>query len=282
MLLVVTSLLDAAATVVYVNKEQTTVQANQALSDRNQSLGQQLSAARDDASAARAQLLVQQQSAAKDATDTQASLNRANADLAAKIADYSQLLRNSQAQEANLQELNAQLAIALATNKEQTQTVNDLRDSNGKLLQGQAESDAAVARQRQLAETYGRQVEYLGEQLKKAQDLIKAYSGVLTDNHLTLPTEPAQSFGGPAVSGVVQDKQAVNGVTYLTISVGSSDNVQAGMQFKVVDTSAQPNQFLGILTITRADANTAVGRLQADAQLSDRVQKGNEVTTDLQ
>jgi hypothetical protein len=54
------------------------------------------------------------------------------------------------------------------------------------------------------------------------------------------------------------------------------------MEFKVVDTQAQPPQFLGLLTITQIDANTSVGRLQADQQLADRVQKGDEVSSEVQ
>jgi hypothetical protein len=281
MLLVVVSLLNAAATVVYVNKEQTTDEDYRALLAKNESLGRDIQVATADAGTARAQLVSQQQLAASEAAARQAAMDKATADLAAKSAENNQLLRNNEAQEANVQGLNAQLAIALQTNKDQTQSLNDLRDANNKLVQSQADSDAAVSRQRELAETYGRQVEYLQEQLKKSQDLVKSYSTVIDQNHLTVPAEPsAVSFSGPPVSGTVQDKQLVNGVTYLTISVGSADNVQPGMEFRVVDAQAQPHQFLGILTITQADANSSVGRLLADSQSADKIQKGNEVTSD--
>jgi hypothetical protein len=284
MLLVVSSLLNAAAIVVYVNKEAVTDQDYKALQAKNGSLERETSAAASDAQAARGQLIAQEQLAASEAAARQASLDKAAADLAAKDADNQQLLRNNQAQEGDLQSLNAQLAIALATIKQDAQTLGDVRDANAKLVQNQAENDAAVARQRQLAETYGRQVEYLGEQVKKDEDLIKAYSSVINQNHLTLPTpdQAAQIISGPPVSGVVQDKQSVNGVTYITISVGSADSVQPGMQFRVVDTQADPHQFLGILTITRADVNSAIGRLESDETLASHVQKGDEVTTEVQ
>jgi hypothetical protein len=282
MLLVVSSLLSAASTVVYVNKEQITDQDNKALLAKNSSLQRDYDVAVNDAATARSQLVAQEQVAASEAAARQAALDKINADLASKDADNKQLLRNNEAQEANVQGLNAQLAISLQTNKDQSQAINDLRDTNGKLVQAQAENDAGLARQRQLAETYGRQTEYLTEQLKKSQDLVKAYSSVISQNHLTLPTEAVTTYGGPPVSGVVQDKQQINGVTYVTISVGSADSVQPGMEFRIVDTQSQPHQFLGILTITQADANSAIGRLSADAQSVDKVQKGNEVTTDLQ
>ena len=106
---------------------------------------------------------------------------------------------------------------------------------------------------------------------------------MISQNHLSIPNDQsAVSVSGPPVSGVIQDKQIINGVTYLTISVGSADSVAPGMQFKVVNTSAQPHQFLGLLTITRADSNSAIGRLNSDDQLSGKIQKGDEVTSDLQ
>jgi hypothetical protein len=281
MLLVVSSLLNAAAIVVYVNKELVTAQARDALATKNAALQRDIQAAEAKAGTAEGELVAQEQLAASEAAARQSALDKAAADLASRDADNKQLLRNQQAQDGNLQALGAQLAIALETIKQDAQTISDVRDSNAKLVQGQAENEAAAARQRQLAETYGRQVEYLNEQIKRAQDTIKAYSSVIEQNHLTVPTETAPTVSGVPVSGVVQDKQVVNGVTYLTISVGSSDSVQPGMEFRVVDTQAQPQQFLGILTITQADANSAIGRLESDALLVDRVRKGVEVTTEL-
>jgi len=281
MLLVVTSLLNAAATVVYVNKEQLVDQDARALGAKNNSLMLQVQQASLDAQTARAQLTAQEQVAATDAANKQTALDKAEADLAAKDADNNLLLRNNETLNANLQGLNAQLAIALAANKQYAQTLSDLRDTNNKLVQAQAEDDAGLARQRQLADTYGRQVEYLTEQMKKSDDLIKAYSTVINEHHLTVPLNEPTSYNGPPVNGVVQDKQNINGVTYLTISVGSADNVQPGMQFRVVDSQQQPPKFLGILTVTQADVNTAVGRIEAAGSI-DQVGPGDEVTSDFQ
>jgi hypothetical protein len=279
MLLVITSLLNAAATVVYVNKEQLVDQDAKALASANNALNVEKQQAIQDAQTARAQLSAQEQLAATEAATKQTSLDKAEADLAAKDADNNLLLRNNETLNANLQGLNAQLAIALSANKQDDQTLSDLRDTNNKLVQSQAENAAGLARQRQLADTYGRQVEYLTEQMKKSDDLIKAYSTVINEHHLTVPANQPTSYNGPPVSGVVQDKQNINGVTYLTISVGSADNVQPGMQFRVVD--AQQQKFLGIMTVTQADVNTSVGRIQAAGTI-DQVGPGDEVTSDFQ
>lgn len=282
MLLVVTSLLNAAATVVYVNKQQLTDLDARALASRNGALATTNQQLLQDAQTARAQLEAQVQLTASEAANRQSALDKANADLAAREADNNLLLRNNETLEANLQGLNAQLAIALASNKQGSETLADLRDANDKLMQGQAENDASLARQRQLADTYGRQVEYLTEQIKKADDLIESYSSIITKNHLTVPTTSSSAYNGPAISGVVQDKQDINGVTYLTISVGSADNVQQGMEFRVVDSQTQPEKFLGIMTVTQADVNTAVGRVQGPEGAVDQVGPGDVVTTDIQ
>jgi hypothetical protein len=283
-LLVVVSMLNAAATVVFVNKEGATAEANDALTAKNNSLARERDDAVNELGTARAKLEEQQELSASEATTAQTRLDSMSADLASKDADNKQLLRNNQAQEANLQGLDAQLAIALETNKQDMQTLNDLRDTNAKLLDSQAETDAALARQRELADTNSRQVEYLSEQLKKSEDKNKAYAAVIEEHHLSVPTEGVTplTFSGPTVSGIVQDKQAINGVTYVTISVGKSDNVQPGMEFRIVDSSAQPPQFLGIVTVTEVQSDTSIGRLRADNGLADHVGKGDEVTSDMQ
>jgi chromosome segregation ATPase len=281
MLLVVVSLLNAAATVVYVNKEQLMDSDYKSLASQNSALQLQLMTAKSDAATARSQLEARDQQATTEANARQTALDKANADLAALDADNKLMHRNIEALQANYSTLTDQLAISLASNQQDSKTIADLRDSNNKLIQSQAENDAGLARQRQLAETYGRQVEYLTEQEKKSEDLIKAYSSVITEHHLTVPLEQQPtSYNGPPVSGIVQDKQNINGMTYVTISVGSADNVQPGMEFRVVDANAQPQQFLGILTVTQADVNTAIGRINADSASLDKVSRGDEVTTD--
>jgi len=280
MLLVVVSLLNAAATVVYVNKEQLMDSDYKSLASQNSALQLQLMTAKSDAATARSQLEARDQQATTEANARQTALDKANADLAALDADNKLMHRNIEALQANYSTLTDQLAISLASNQQDAKTVADLRDSNNKLIQSQAENDAGLARQRQLAETYGRQVEYLTEQQKKSEDLIKAYSSVINEHHLTVPLEQPTSYSGPPVSGIVQDKQNINGVTYVTISVGSADNVQPGMEFRVVDANSQPQQFLGILTVTQADVNTAIGRINADSTSLDKVSRGDEVTTD--
>ena len=83
MLLVVTSLLNAAATVVYVNKEQLTDLDYKSLANKNSSLQRDYQAAQADAATARGQLMAQEQQSATEGAARQGALDKANADMSA-------------------------------------------------------------------------------------------------------------------------------------------------------------------------------------------------------
>jgi hypothetical protein len=86
------------------------------------------------------------------------------------------------------------------------------------------------------------------------------------------------SANGENLKGVVRTTKDIQGVKYATISIGSADNVQRNMQFKVIDRSA--NRFLGYLTIDNVDYNEATGHLSGPA-IKD-VRTGTEVITQWQ
>jgi hypothetical protein len=81
-----------------------------------------------------------------------------------------------------------------------------------------------------------------------------------------------------ALRGVVRSTKDIQGVKYATISLGTADNVQKQMQFRVVDRNA--GQFLGYLTIDSLDSNEATGHLTGPNVNS--VKAGNEVFTQWQ
>ena len=89
------------------------------------------------------------------------------------------------------------------------------------------------------------------------------------------PAAAAQVAGGQNLRGVVRSKKDIQNVQYATISLGSADNVQKGMQFRVIDRNA--GQFLGYLIIDSVDANEATGHLSGPNVAA--VKAGNEVLT---
>ena len=78
-----------------------------------------------------------------------------------------------------------------------------------------------------------------------------------------------------ALDGVVRDKTVIGGVPYATISIGSADQVQKNMQFKVVD----HDRFLGYLTVDTVEPHEATGRLEGP-HVND-IKSGVEVKTQL-
>jgi hypothetical protein len=85
------------------------------------------------------------------------------------------------------------------------------------------------------------------------------------------------NLGAVAINGVVREVKPINGIPYATISVGSADNVQKGMQFNVID--REKGIFLGQLTIDSVEPTTATGRL--DGPRINDVHQGTEVKTQL-
>jgi hypothetical protein len=91
----------------------------------------------------------------------------------------------------------------------------------------------------------------------------------------TTPT----GIGAPAIDGRVTDTGVIHGNLYVTLSVGSADGVQRGMQFNVVDGAS--GQFLGIVTVDTVDSNTASGKIEGDADKIAQVRPGNDAKTQL-
>jgi hypothetical protein len=73
--------------------------------------------------------------------------------------------------------------------------------------------------------------------------------------------------------GVVKGKRNINGTEYATISIGSAQRVQKGMQFKVID----GGNFLGYLTVDTVDSDESTGHLSGPSLT--QVRQGTQVRT---
>ena len=99
----------------------------------------------------------------------------------------------------------------------------------------------------------------LAEQLAQAQENNSRMSRIMQQRGIdpNIPTDRIAVAGIP-ISGVIREKRDIAGVPYATISVGSADDVQRGMQFKVI----QGDKFLGTLTVDSVEQQESTGRLQ--------------------
>jgi hypothetical protein len=280
-LLVIVSMLNAAAIVVFVNKAQP-------LQPQLDALGQQLAAARNEAAA---NLAAKEKADAQYNTEAKLHLTD-NSNNQGAIATIQQKVNSDQvmiarltADNTNLQAAlntatsNAQLSTATA-NKLQDQ-VTDLRKTNDGLAKTNEEDGRRIAELTSTLESQTARLEETQEQLAQTKDNQQKLEAALKDRgydaQAILNAPIAANIGAPAIEGVVREKSVINGNTFVTISVGSNDGVSKGMKFNVLDGP----DFLGIVTIDTVDTDNAIGRLQSVPGKENRVQKGNEVKTQI-
>jgi len=274
------SMLNAAAIVVFVNKAQPLQAALTAA-------GSQLSSAQHEAQAnlaaklqTESQYNTEVQLHLKDNKDNAAaaqnladSLNKANVNIATLEAGNTGL----QSQLGTAQS-NVQLSTATA-NKLQDQ-VTQLRNTNDSLAKSNEEYSHRNAELTSTLESLQARMEETQEQLAQSKtdsDKLKGFikgKGYSVDQILQANVA---GVGAPDIQGTISDKSVINGVPFVTISVGSNDGVTKGMKFDVVDGL----EFLGIVTVDTVDTDNSIGRLEPVPGKEDRVQKGNEVKTQI-
>jgi len=261
-MLIVLSLLTTAATVVYVNKEdvqKSTLANTQA----------QLQSAQAAAQAARDELTAAQQ----NLTNVQASANQAaqaaTTDINARQQQISQLqveLAKGQSQQATQQLDISRLTEALNASQASTTALQTevarLRTSNDQLVRQASDLNGSVSDLTARLEVTERERRLLAEQLTQAS----------TENQQAI----AKS-GLPSINGVIRDVRNIAGRPYATISVGTADGVQRGMEFKILD--RQGGNFLGTLVVDSVEPNEATGRL--DGPKVAEIRPGVEARTQL-
>lgn len=255
---VILSIALTAAVVVYVSREDAQTQA--------------LNAAKTQAAAATAErdaANTAMTAATNNAADIQ---NRAN-------AQATQLNNNLTAAQQQIADLNVQLAKANTTNASQLLEITRLTEGlkaatdttanlNTTVVQLRTSSDEAVKRAAEMSgqisdldnrlQVTERERRNLAEQLAEAQSQSQKLSDALNKAGIKLDQRNPAPPSGIAINGVIRDKRDIAGVPYATISVGAADDVQRGMEFKVVDNG----QFLGTLTVDAVEQQEATGVLK--------------------
>jgi hypothetical protein len=282
---VVLSLLFVSAVVVFVNKQEDNIAARVKADDRTKVAEGRLRNAEADAQAARGE---------RD-RDVAEARNRAGAFEAQNAALASDIQRVTAEVAAAKLETEKQTVLATSAQAQATAAQQALKASEDALLVVRKEGDDM---QKKYAEAMvsvsdlTNKLDVMTRQYRKGQEDITALTA---DNEKMRTSGPRQvSFepgaGGAAVpgvqaaarnanlKGVVRSKRNIQGVEYATISLGTADSVQKGMQFRVVDRTN--NLFLGFLTIDTVDYNEATGHLVGPKV--DQVRAGNDVLTNYQ
>lgn len=281
LLLVIVSLLQTAALVVYVNTQGvTTKRVDEALASAA-SLSARLNAAESNLAAA-------EDRAAKNlamVTDANDARQKSEIDYKQKLADASARVAEQNSRLTLVQADVARLTEALKgsedTKSKLHQLVTDLRGSNDTALTNAAQMSQEISDLTNKLEVTERQRRFFAEQLEEARSRESKLTSALKDAGVSpaqvLASSAGLKAGAPNINGVIREIRKIGPLDYATISVGSADNVTKGMEFKIVDRST--GAFMGILTVESVEPNEAAGRIRGERIAE--IRPGMEVKTQL-
>jgi chromosome segregation ATPase len=262
---VILSIALTAAVVVYVSREdgqllalrtaQTT--ALSAQSERDAAVAA-MNAATSNATALQERMNSQSRELGGQVTAAQQQLADLNVQLAkANTSNATQALQITQLTEG--------LKAATDTTANLNTTVAQLRTSSDEAVKRAAEASQRINELDNTLQVTEAERRNLAEQLAEAtqnnQRLSRALQDLGGNVNEVIAGRVQPRTAGVAINGVIREKRDIAGVPYATISVGSADDVQRGMQFKVI----QGDKFLGTLTVDSVEQQEATGRLQGPA-----------------
>jgi hypothetical protein len=278
-MLVVLSLLQTAAVVVFVNQ----VDNFRAAQNTEMQLRIAAEKARDAAQAANdSTRAAAQEQSNKYAAQVEQAKQSMNATLQASIqkdVELGQAKANLAIQAADITRMAEALKASEDTKSQLQAQVTDLRGTNDKMMMQSAHLNQQVTDLTNKLEVMTREFRFVSEQLAEQKNQTEKAQSMLRDAGIT-PQMAAAGIRGaaaPAINGVVRAVKPIGGIPYATISVGSADGVAKGMEFKVVNRGT--GDFLGILTVDSVDLNEATGRLSGPR--TNDIRSGSEVKTQL-
>jgi multidrug efflux pump subunit AcrA (membrane-fusion protein) len=283
-LLVITSMCTTAGFIVFVENVRPVQprldEANSALAAARQQAAQNLQA-KEQAEAQRDSALAdaesQRAAAATSLSSLQSQLNQSNVQIAQLQAEKTNL-------EANVNTLTSNLTLTAATASKLQDQVTGLRTTNDELVKRAEDDSRKLADLNSQTETLATNLSATQEKLAAEQEENQKYSAWVKDHGgdpvqvVGADTTPT-GIGAPAINGHVTDTGVIHGNLYVTLSVGSADGVQRGMQFNVVDPAS--GQFLGIVTVDSVDSDTSSGKIEGDPDKIAQVHAGNDAKTQL-
>ena len=276
-LLVVTSLLLSAGVVVFVNKVE---QFDKTLVDTKTQYEKERTEhanTRNQYTAANQALLDQ----AKDFNNREgalrteiATLTKTVGDKDGQIAKLDQDKKGVEVAMASLTKVQEGLQGQLAASQTQVSELRKIRDQlvderhalNVQLTDALAKVDA-------LDRAYKNAQEQAAGARAQADEVMRK---IQSDPRLASAMKQQRFVAPQPLEGVVKDVFEAGGKPWVSVSIGSKDNVEKGMKFNVINN----NEFLGYLTIQTTEPTEAAGVL--DGPKVEKVRQGDQVKTQLQ
>ena len=278
-LLVVLSILMTAATVVFVSRVENSAQA--AADAKAEASRQSTRANQAEAAAAAAKAAEQQvrQASNSQVAQVQGKLTAAEQAASAKDVQIAELTSKAAMQAADFTRLTEGLKSSEDTKSKLQDMLVELRKGNDDLSKKSGDLNLTVTDLTNKLDVTERERRNLAEQLQETKGQAEKLSSKLKDTGVNVDEPPpaGSRAGAVAINGVIRDVRPIAGIPYATISVGSADNVQKGMEFKIVDRNT--GDYLGDLIVDTVEPNEAVGRLSGKRIAE--VKAGNEVRTQL-
>ena len=263
-LLVVLSIILAAAAVGTVATLDNYVERQETAQSTITSLRSQISAAESRAAGQISAATERADTLRQQLVDTREQVNQLQTDLNSKDAQIARLTTGVEEANARNTRLAQAVQLSQATQNDLNTALAELRQQD--LTQSQQSSQlqtrvTELTRERAVLE---RERRNLAEQLAQNQQAISRLSATVEDAGLDARAVAEGRRRGqgtpPPIDGVVRRTAQIAGKTFATISVGRNDEVAEGMEFNVIDD--QSGEFLGRLIVQRVEPDEAVGVLQ--------------------
>ena len=276
---VVLSLLLTAGLIVFINRTENFAGQLTASANARTAAVNRANAADSDAQAARESATAAVSQVNARIKDVQAQLSAAQIQIAQRDAGLAQAASSAALAAADSSRLTEALKASEDQKSKQGDMIAQLRGDNDNLVKKDSDLNITVSDLTNKLDVANRERENFSEQLAEAKSQNDNLVKILGDNGIS-PNQVGgirANGGAVPINGIVRDTRVINGIPYATISVGSADNVQKGMQFNVID--RQKGTFLGQLTIDSVEPHEATGRLEGPG-IND-VKAGIEVRTQL-
>jgi predicted nucleic acid-binding Zn-ribbon protein len=256
---VILSIALTAAVVVYVSKEDVQLANLKAANTAAAAAQSERDAAVTAMTAATSNANAIQERMNSQATQLNNNLTAAQQQIADLNVQLAKSNTSNATQALQITQLTEGLKAATDTTANLNTTVAQLRTASDDAVRRAAEASQRISELDNTLQVTEAQRRNLAEQLAEATQNTQRMSRLLQQNNLN-PNTPADQIpaAGIAINGVIREKRDIAGVPYATISVGSADDVQRGMEFKVIN----GGQFLGTLTVDSVEQQEATGVLK--------------------
>ena len=258
-LLIICSILLTAATVAFVNGVDDYKKSHAGAEGKIALLQQERDTAQSEASAAKLREQQAQGDFNRARTEIEQQLNESRQQLGQREAAINELKTKLAVQDATLTDLASAQKVAQQNVTDLQKRLDTIIGENDKIRLANAEltgSNTDLAKRLDATESERR---WLAEQVNQLRSDLASAQGFLRDRGITPEAMRQRPVAPTRLTGVIRDVKRQNGISYATISIGSTQGVRKGMQFNIID--QRGSDFLGVITVESVEQNEAFGRL---------------------